>query len=117
MTDAGTSSIVAAISAVLLETIGVDAYTIAVACVGAVGFQAFATQAIGRFRAMAQVAVGGVIGALLAQVGVGTMLHLTAWPLFETKPMLMLFAAFFGWSYFFIFEALRKRAQSEIGKK
>lgn len=117
MTDAGTSSIVAAISAILLETIGVDAHTVAVACVGAVGFQAFATETIGRTRAMVQVAVGGVIGALLGKFSVDIAHHLTEWPLFQTKPALALAAAFFGWSYYFIFEALRKRAQSEIGKK
>ena len=109
MTDAGTSGAVAAVSAVLLETIGVDAYTITMACIGAVIFQASATQVIGRTKAIFQVCVGGVIGALAAQAGASDFN-------IESRSMLMLSAAFFGYAYFRIFDALAQNAERLIGR-
>ncbi len=101
MTDAGMSGFIAASSAVLLNTIGVDAYTIAVACVGAVAFHAGATHAIGRARAMLQVVAGGIIGAIGAQAGADYFA-------IESRALLSLAAAFFGYAYFQIFEALAR---------
>lgn len=103
MTDAGASAIFAAISAVVLEALGVSPYGIAMAAIGAVVFQAWSDKSVGKFKAMIQVVAGGLIGAVAAQ-GLEDLAGT------NSLAGVMLMSAFFGYGYQYFFEAFAKRA-------
>ena len=107
MTDAGASAAVAGISAIALEALGVSPYGIAMACIGAVMFQAWSAQSTGRFKAMLQVFAGGLIGAVGAQA-------LADWLKIDSRSAVMLCSAFFGYSYYYFFDAVAKRADTIV---
>lgn len=112
MTDAGSSAVVAGVSAVVLESFGVDPFVIAMAAVGAVMLHAHSVNTVGRLRALLQVASAGVVGALFAQV---VFDHFMPGG-FHSRALLMLLAAFFGFVAFRLLEELAGRMHGVIGK-
>jgi hypothetical protein len=114
MTDAGASAFVAVMSAIILEALGVSPYGIAMAAIGAVVFQAWSTKSAGKFKAMVQVVAGGLIGAVAAQ-GLADLAGV------NSRAVIMLMSAFFGYGYQYFFEAFAKRAdgiaENIVGRK
>jgi hypothetical protein len=108
MTDAGTGPLVAGFGAVLLQAIGVDAYMIAVAAIGAVGWHAHSTHTVGAVRAVLQVGTSAVIGAIIGQA----VFELTALQSVAARAAL---CGFFGFAVFRLFEELAKRSAGVIG--
>lgn len=107
MTDAGASAAVAGISAIALEALGVSPYGIAMACIGAVMFQAWSPAATGRLKAMLQVIAGGLIGAVAGQAMADTFG-------IDSRSAVMLASAFFRYAYYYFFDAVAKRADTIV---
>lgn len=112
MTEAGSSAVVAGLSALVLESLGVDAFVIAVATVGAVMLHAHSTTTVGRVRALVQVCTAGVVGALLAQAIFDHALP----DAMHSRSVLMLLAAFFGFAGFRVLAALADRLPAGIDR-
>ena len=109
MTDAGASAVVASAAAAVLHSMGLDPYILVVATVGAVFLQAWQDTSAGRLRAMAQVVLSGLIGALMAQGAADyAALH--------SRATEMAMAAFCGFAAFRIFAALAKRSDGIVDK-
>jgi hypothetical protein len=108
MTDAGSSAVAASACALTLHSLGIDAYMLAVAMIGAVFLQAWSDKATGRWRAMLQVLTSGFVGALLAQ---GIVDHADL----SSRAAEMALAAFCGFGAFDLFSALSKQGDSIIG--
>ena len=108
MTDAGTSAVVAGMGAVLLEALGVDAYVIAVATIGAVMLQAYGTHTVGKLRALLQVCTAGLVGAMVAQAAFDVFA-------LQGRALLMALAAFLGFACFQLFDELAKRGRNILG--
>ena len=112
MTDAGSSAVVAGLSALVLESLGVDAFVIAVATIGAVMLHAHSATTVGRVRALLQVCTAGLVGALLAQAVFDHALPDAV----NSRAVLMLLAAFFGCAGFRVLAALADRLPAGIDR-
>jgi uncharacterized membrane protein YeaQ/YmgE (transglycosylase-associated protein family) len=112
MTDAGSSAVLAGVSALALESLGVDAFVIAVATIGAVMLHAHSASTVGRARALLQVCTAGVVGALLAQAIFDHALP----DAMHSRAVLMLMAAFFGFAAFRVLAAVADRLPAAIDR-
>jgi hypothetical protein len=107
MTDNGASALLGGAVAYTLQHFGVDLHTLAVAFIGAAAFQAWSSVTVSRWRAMAQVLSGAVIGA----VGAHALMDFTK---IDSTAITMLSASFFAWACAPIFEHLTRNSGKVI---